>query len=147
MMKIRFLILSLVMIMAGMVSVAHADLDSFLKSVNIEAQADMGDFSVKLSAQFGTPVPDVNAIIKAVASPADAFMVLQLGQMAGKEPEVALQTYRRSRGKGWGAIAQELGIKPGSPEFHALKSGDLSFTGESGGGHKGEKGKGKGPKK
>jgi hypothetical protein len=141
------LALSLLVVMVSFASVAHADLDSFLKSVNIQAQTDMKNFSVKLSAQFGVPVPQVDAIIKSVEVPADAFMVLQLGQMANKQPEVVLQTYQRSKGKGWGELAQELGIKPGSPEFHALKRGDLSFTGQPGGGQREEKGKGKGRKK
>jgi hypothetical protein len=43
-------------------------------------------------------------------------------------------------------IAKELGIKPGSPEFHALKNGDLHFgaDAESGKGEGNGKGRGKG---
>ena len=63
-----------------------------------------------------------------VATPADAFMVFQLGQMAHRPPETVVHTYQRPQGKGWGVIAKELGIKPGSREFHALKNGDLTFT-------------------
>ncbi len=144
-MKKISLAVSFVVIIVSIASLAYADLDSFLKSVNVQAQADMKNFNIKLSAQFGVPVPQVDAIVKRVAAPADAFMVLQLGQMANKQPEAVLQTYQRSRGKGWGELAKELGIKPGSPEFHALKRGDLSFTGEPGGGGHGKgKGKGKG---
>jgi hypothetical protein len=56
--------------------------------------------------------------------------------------------YKQSKGKGWGVIAKELGIKPGSPEFHALKRGDFAFTGEPGGGGESHgKGKGKGRSK
>lgn len=143
--KIR-LVVFLLMIIVSIASVAHADLDSFLRSVNVQAQADIKNFNVRLSAQFGVPVPQVEAIVKRVPAPADAFMVLQLGQMANRPPEVVLETYQRSKGKGWGELAKELGIKPGSAEFHALKRGDLSFTGEPGGGEQG-KGKGKGKSK
>jgi hypothetical protein len=145
--KIRLVVL-LLSIIASLASVAHADLNSFLRNVNVQAQADMKNFNIKLSTQFGVPVPQVEAIIKSVAEPADAFMILQLSQMANKQPEVVLQTYQRGRGKGWGELAKELGIKPGSPEFHALKRGDLSFTGEADGGGDGKwKGKGKGHNK
>jgi hypothetical protein len=145
--KIRSVVFFLVVIMS-IASVAYADLDNFLKNVNIQAQTDMKNFSIKLSAQFGVPIPQVDDIIKRVPAPADAFMVLQLGQMANKQPEVVLQTYQRSRGKGWGELAKELGIKPGSPEFHALKRGDLSFTGEPGSEVHGRgKGKGRGHNK
>lgn len=133
-MKKVILMLSLTVSLMSISSVAHADLNSFLKSVNNQALADVKNFNTKLSKQFGVPVPDVDAIIKSVPTPADAFMVLQLGQMANVQPAAVLQTYQRSKGKGWGALAMELGIKPGSPEFHALKRGNLSFTGEHSGG-------------
>ena len=62
--------------------------------------------------------------------PADAFMCFQLGQMSRKPYESVVQTYQTNKGKGWGVIAKSLGIKPGSPEFHALKSGDFVFDGQ-----------------
>jgi hypothetical protein len=125
---------------------AFADLDAFLSSVNVQARADMNGFALKLGAQFGVPVARVNAVVAAVAEPADAFMVFQLGEMAHQPPEAVLQTYRNGKGKGWGVLAKELGIKPGSPEFHALKAGNLHFTGEAGAGSGKGKHKGKGKK-
>ena len=143
-MKIR-LIASLVVLIVGITSVAYADLNSFLASVNVEARTDMKNFSVKLSTQFGVPLPQVDVIVRSVAAPADAFMVLQLGHMSHQQPQAVLQTYQRKKGKGWGELAKELGIKPGSREFHALKRGDLSFTGKPGDGYDdGGHGKGKG---
>ncbi len=129
-------------------TMAHADLDGFLRKMNDQAKADLSRFSVRVSAQFGIPVPKVDDIIKRVAAPSDAFMVFQLGQMANKQPDMVLQTYQSNKGKGWGVIAKQLGIKPGSPEFHALKRGDFTLTGEQGGsadrGHGNGKGKGRG---
>ena len=104
-------------------------LDDFLARVNIQARADLPGFSAKVSAQFGVPEARVKAVIQTVSEPADAFMVFQLGQMARTQPERVLAVYKPNKKKGWGAIAKELGIKPGSAEFHALKSGNLSFTG------------------
>jgi hypothetical protein len=138
----KFSVVLLMLFIAGFSSVAHADLNDFLRRVNEQAKADISSFNVKLSAQFGIPVPRVDEILKVVAAPADAFMVLQLGQMSNKQPEAVVQTYQANRDKGWGVIAKELGIKPGSPEFHALKRGDFTFTGKAGG--SGDQGKGKG---
>lgn len=132
-MKKAILMLSLAASLMGTSLVAHADLDGFLKSVNHRALSDIKNFNDMLSRQFGIPVPDVEAIVRSVPNPADAFMILQLGEMAHVAPAVVLQKYQRSKGKGWGNLARELGIKPGSPEFHALKRGNLSFTGERGG--------------
>ena len=126
----------------GLPGVAAASLDSFLGGVNVQARADLLGFHAKVSAQFGVPVPQVEAVLGRVATPADAFMVFQLGQMAHRPPETVVQTYQTHQGKGWGVIAKELGIKPGSREFHALKTGDLVFGGAPANGP--GKGKGKG---
>ena len=138
-----------VFIVSALPGVARADLNVFLQNLNVQAKADMGKYSVQLSTQFGVPQAQVTAIIRKTDSPADAFMCLQLGQMAQKDPQTVLRTYQGNKGKGWGAIAKAMGIKPGSPEFHALKRGDFSLTGEPGGGgaghgHGKEKGRGRG---
>jgi hypothetical protein len=132
-MKKTVLMLSFAASLMGMASSAQADLIGFLDSVNRQAVGDIKSFNDRLSRQFGVPVPDVEAILRSVPSPADAFMILHLGHIAHLAPAVVLQRYQRNKGKGWGALAGELGIKPGSPEFHALKRGDLSFTGVPGG--------------
>lgn len=116
------------------------DLDSFVGSLNVQARADLPGFKVKLSAQFGVPAPQVETVFAAVQTPADAYMVLKVGQVANQPQEVVLREYQANKGKGWGVIAKNLGIKPGSREFHELKKGV-----DGGGPGKGHgKGKGKG---
>jgi len=129
-------------------ALAGGGLESFLDNLNIQARADMNDFSAKLSTQFGVPLLQVQAVIETVAAPADAFMCFQLGHMTRKPYQKVVEVYQTKRGQGWGVIAKSLGIKPGSPEFHALKRGDFVFNGEPQdvpGKGKG-KGKGKGQK-
>ena len=123
---------------------AFASLDDFLNSVNVQARVDMPGFSARVSTQFGVPVTQVQAVLQTVHEPADAFMVFQLGQFARVPADKVMTVYTPNKKKGWGAIAKELGIKPGSAEFHALKSGNLHFTGTPAGGGSSSPGKGKG---
>jgi hypothetical protein len=124
---------------------ASSDLDGFVKSLNVEAKADLGAFKVRLSTQFGVPVPRVEAIMASVATPGDAYMCFRVGQVASQPIEVVMKEYQANKGRGWGVIAKNLGIKPGSKEFHALKKGDLSGDDTSTPESKGKgKGKGKG---
>ena len=111
------------------------ELDRFLADMNVQAGIDLPGFKARLSATFGVPVPRVDAIVAAVHEPADAYMVLKVGQVARQPEEVVLREYQSNKGKGWGVIAKNLGIKPGSREFHELKKG----LGDGGSG----KGKGK----
>jgi hypothetical protein len=143
----RLILALLLLVLVGVPAVASATLESFLSNVNVQARADLPGFSLKVSTQFGVPVPRVEAVLGMVATPADAFMVFQLGQMAHQPPEAVVQTYQAHKGKGWGVIAKELGIKPGSREFHALKNGDLTFGETPGDGPGKGKGKGKGHSK
>jgi hypothetical protein len=108
---------------------ARADLNIFLGDLNQQASVNRNDYGSRLSSQFGVPVSQVDSILRAVQSPADAFMCLQLGRMLNIAPDRVLHTYQANQGQGWGVTAQRLGIKPGSPEFHALKNGDFVFTG------------------
>ncbi len=130
---------------AGLLAVtAAADgLDDFLSHVNVQARLDGDGFSAKVSAQFGVPEARVKVVLSTVSEPADAFMVFQLCQMTSQPPERVVEIYKAQKGKGWGVIAKELGIKPGSPQFHALKNGDFHLGPKSGD----DSGKGKGKDK
>jgi hypothetical protein len=142
-MKRSILAAILLALFSGM-AVAGGGLDSFLDNLNIQARVDMSDFAAKLSSQFGVPLPQVQVVIETVAAPADAFMCFQLGHMTRKPYQKVVDVYQSRRGKGWGVIAKSLGIKPGSPEFHALKRGDFVFNGEPQDVPGKSKGKGKG---
>lgn len=120
------------------VYVEGSDLDSFIKKLNAQAEADLPGFKASLSAQFGVPVPQVDVLIKSVDRPGDAYMTLRVSEISNKPADVVLKEYKANKGKGWGVIAHRLGIKPGSKEFHELKRGDL------GPGSKSDDGKGKG---
>ena len=121
-----------------------AGLDSLLSKLNNEARANLSGFSARISAQFGVPEAQVSVVLSTVSKPADAFMVFQLGKMTRQPPDKVLQVYQTEKGRGWGAMAKDLGIKPGSSEFHALKRGDFDLHGSEDDGPGKGKGKGKG---
>lgn len=123
----KFLIPSIAAFALMAPAMAGDGLDAFLKNLNIQARADMNGFAVKVGVQFGVPEAQVRVVLGKVSEPADAFMVFQLGQMAKQPTETVMRVYQSGKGHGWGTLAKELGIKPGSAEFHALKRGDLHF--------------------
>jgi len=119
-------------ILTVLATLAQADMNFFLNDLNQQAATDRHSYNTRLSNQFGIPMSRAESIVRSVNSPADAFMLLQLGAMSGKPFDSVFNIYKRDRKKGWGAMAQQLGIKPGSPEFHALKRGDFVFSGKRG---------------
>ncbi len=123
---------------------AAGDFD-WLKDFNIQAEADPSGFRARIAARFKVGDAQISTVLGNVEKPADAYMVFRLGEMAGKPADFVMEKYRADKGKGWGALAKSLGIKPGSQEFHALKRGsDLKDDGDKGKDKGKDRGKGKG---
>ena len=126
--------------------VTAADFD-WMRNFNIRADADLSDFKARLATRFNIAGVQVEAVVSSCRTPADAYVVCALGKMAKKPPEYVVERYNSGKDKGWGAFAKSLGIKPGSKEFHALKSGNDFYNGDNDRDESKDKGKGKGKAK
>lgn len=132
------------LIVLSTAAVAAGDFD-WTGDFNIRAEADPSGFRARLAARFKIGNTEINAVLSNIERPADAYMVLRLGEMSAKPTDYVIKQYKSGKGKGWGALAQSLGIKPGSKEFHDLKRGnDLYDDHNKGKGKSKAKGQGKG---
>lgn len=122
-MKALKMILGVAMAFLLFSSVAAAGDFDWIRDFNVRATADDSGFRAKLAARFRIGDVRIDAILRSVDKPADAYMVMRLGEIAKRPPEDVLQKFKTGKKKGWGALAKGLGIKPGSKEFHALKRG------------------------
>jgi hypothetical protein len=141
MMTIRRVLAGVVVVLLAAGAALAGDFD-WMKDFNIKAQADPSGFKASLATRFKIGSAQIDAVISNTQKPADAYMVLRLGEMSKQPTETVMQRYLAGKGTGWGNLAKGLGIKPGSPEFHALKRGHDLYGPDSGAG----KGKGKGKK-
>jgi hypothetical protein len=144
--KVLFFFSAILLLMSSVSAAGDFD---WISNLNIQAQADPSGFRARLGARFNIGNMQINTVLSNVECPADAYMVLRLGEMSNWPTDYVIREYRSDKGKGWGALAKSLGIKPGSAEFHALKNGQDLYDDKDkgGGGQKGEsEGKGKGKK-
>jgi len=150
--RVCMMMLTALLLTAGL---AHADLHGYLDELSVSAHADLDDFAAQLGARFDLANGQVELVLSSVDSPADAAMVLWLGEKSRQPREKVLQVYHEQKGQGWGALAKSLGIKPGSAAFHSLRKGELDFhpakhddsKADKGKQHGKEHAKGKGNKK
>lgn len=56
-------------------------------------------------------------------APGDVYYACAVASILGRPCRYVVDQYEANRGQGWGVVAQRLGIKPGSAEFHRLKKG------------------------
>lgn len=119
----RTLFLVMMLCFTLLATVAAAGDFDWTRDFNLRAEADRDGFRARLSARFNIGPAQVKVVLGNVDSPADAYMVLRLGEMSSKPVDYVMKRYRAEKNRGWGALAKSLGIKPGSREFHALKQG------------------------
>lgn len=101
--------------------------DATLKELNTHALGDISGFVGTMSETFSVPVPKVEEMVRDMKiPPGDVFMILNAAKITKEPFDFVLRKYQGRKDKGWGALAMDLGIKPGSPEFHALKNGSLT---------------------
>lgn len=111
------------------VKTGDADIDLHLDQVNNYGRAEFEFFKKDMSLKFGVAAGDIhNYYYKEKFSPGDIYYGYTLSIVTGKPVRTIFDLYKQK--KGWGAIAQELGIKPGSREFHMLKGRALSGIGK-----------------
>lgn len=120
------------------------EMDGFLKDINTKAKNDLNGFINNATTTFNIAKDKVEGLIQ-IMDPGDVFMTLQTAQVINKPVDEVKDAYIKGKDKGWGQIAKELGIKPGSAEFHALKNKMKGKKDKDKGGN--GKGNGKGKKK
>lgn len=149
--QIKTLLIAFVTSLSLITPAVAGDFD-WLNNLNVKAEADSSGFRMQLATRFKIGSTDVKAVLGNVGSPSDAYMVFRLGELSHKPIQEVLHVYSANKNRGWGVMAKQLGIKPGSSEFHALKRGhDLYQDNQGGGGmmqakkgngqHKGNPGK------
>lgn len=113
--------LSTLLISAQEIKTGDAEMDAQLLTYNDVAKADKSGFMSDMQNTFGITQKNLDYMFSINMLPGEIYFALELSVAVGKPIEAVVDFYEANRDKGWGYIAQEMGIKPGSPEFHALK--------------------------
>ena len=127
-------------------STGDVDIDAHLSEVNNYAKVEYNSYKSDLSVQFGISEKEIDRYIYTEKiSPGDLYFACALSSVSGKKVGDVIALSKKK--KGWGAAAKELGIKPGSDEFHRLKSKSTGSIGKvKGNYYDNKKGKSKGKK-
>jgi hypothetical protein len=130
--------LSLALVLAAAGQTAHAQdftfgwnprsgdvwMDSWLGDMNRYGQRYRDPFVDEMVRYHGAPRDLVVDLLGPRRwAPGDVWMACNIASIIGRPCRYVVDVYERDHGNGWGNIAKQLGIKPGSAEFHRLKKG------------------------
>jgi hypothetical protein len=100
----------------------NAEMDADLGKINVNAKLDFGTFKTDMEISYNISGKKIDYLsISVKMEPAEIYLALELSKLSGRSIDQVVEIYEVYKDKGWGFIAKELGIKPGSPEFHSLK--------------------------
>ena len=106
-----------------------ADMDTHLAEINESASSDYEAFKDKLSENSEITDEEIDRYINEEnMEPAEIYYAGVLSSASGRPVSEVVGLYKEKMG--WGAVAQELGIKPGSEEFHELKANTVKKVGK-----------------
>ncbi|GAB7089348.1 hypothetical protein [Marinifilum fragile] len=126
----------------------NVQFDTDLNTINANASVDFGAFKGKLLVSYDISEKKIEFMKGSVnMAPGEIYLALEISKLSKTPIDRVITIYERNKSKGWGYIAKEAGIKPGSPEFHQLKNNASSKKNKAkhkGNGKGKSKGKGKG---
>lgn len=107
--------------------------DARLGEINDYGRRYRDPFIDEMHGYYGAPRPLlVDLLDRRGWAPGDVYYACAIAHALGVPCLDVVHEYDRHPGQGWGAVAQRMGIKPGSAAFHALKRGQVDTYGRWG---------------
>lgn len=100
--------------------------DTRLGEINDYGRRYREPFIHEISGYYGAPRSLIDELLDRRGwAPGDVYYACAIARALGVPCLNVVREYDRDPGQGWGAVAKRMGIKPGSPAFHALKRGAI----------------------
>jgi len=98
--------------------------DTWLGDMNRYGSRYRDPFIDEMVRYYGAPRDLVtDLLVTRHWAPGDVYYACALASAIGRPCRYVVDTWERDHAQGWGDVARNLGIKPGSAEFHRLKKG------------------------
>lgn len=97
-------------------------LDTDLNQINLSASANFESFKNDCAVAYHVSTSSLDDMrVRLHWSPGEIYFALELARISRRPVADVIHIYQSNPKNGWGNIAKQMGIKPGSPEFHQLK--------------------------
>lgn len=127
-MKIKTIVNSLLFVAFSQVAFSQISfrtgdpqLEKELNTLNTDAKKNIERFKENVSVYYGIKKDRTQELLNKKMEPAEIEFAGRLSKVSGVNFDKVIQLRESNKDKGWGELAKDLGIKPGSAEFHALK--------------------------
>ena len=99
-----------------------SDLDQTLQTLDLDASISFGAFRSNISKKYHISEGNIQYLTVELGMTAgDIYLTLEMVKITERSLNEVVKAYQNNRENGWGAIALELGVLPGSDKFSVLK--------------------------
>jgi len=110
----------------------NVQFDTDLNLINTQARSNLSSFRADMKVSYNVSEKKLDYMgVNLGMAPGEMYLAFEISRIARVSLDDVLTVYRKHKSKGWGVIAKQLGIKPGSAEFHQLKNRASSKKGKS----------------
>jgi len=126
-MKIVCVALSMLLIMSfyplhAQYNTGDPDLDQTLQTLDLDASISFGAFRTNISKRYHISESNIQYLTVEMGMTAgDIYLTMEMVKITQKSLNDVLKAYQDQRRNGWGSIALQLGVQPGSDKFSVLK--------------------------
>ncbi|MFI0430272.1 hypothetical protein [Mariniflexile sp. HMF6888] len=115
----------------------NVQLDADLNIINTHARTDLSAFRTDMRLSYNVSEKKLDYMSTNLHMAfGEIYLSLEISRIAKVPLDEVLIVYKKHKSKGWGVIAKQLGIKPGSAEFHQLKNSTSTRKGKKSQGKK-----------
>lgn len=101
----------------------NAQMDADLNVINTRGSSDFVSFRADMRVSYNVSESKIDYMKGTLHMvPGEIYLALEISSIARISLDNVLSIYKTDKNKGWGYIAKQAGIKPGSEEFHQLKN-------------------------
>jgi hypothetical protein len=83
-----------------------------MRDFNIRSEGDPVGFRARLEARFKIGDLEIDAVFDTGDEPAEAYMLIRLGEMADQPIDQVVETYEAKKAKGGGILQKAWGLSP-----------------------------------
>jgi hypothetical protein len=95
--------------------------DQLLADINRYGARYRDAFVDELVRYHAAPREYVEGLLDAGWTPGDVFYACAIGEAGGRSCRYVAEQWQRDHGQGWGAVAQRIGVAPGSAQAARLQ--------------------------
>ncbi len=118
--NLAFIILLATVSSHAQIDMGDAELNGWLASIVKNAKVNFSGFRHNVIANYGVTNNRYD-YLETFMTVGDIYMAVEITKVSKKSLDDVITSFKANKAKGWGAIAKDFGVAPGSSSFEALK--------------------------